>query len=80
MSEAKKDESDLSALLCDVELSGNYFEDCNLLMHKLDKLQQFAKIFASCPCCYEVVKCKTGCELEDGGFENMGLAREAIFT
>lgn len=80
MSEAKKDEPDLSALLCEVELNGNYFDDCNLLMAKIDKLQQFARLFAECPCCYEIKECRNGCEFADGRSVHMNEARKALFT
>jgi hypothetical protein len=47
---------------------------------KLKKLEDFAKTFAACPCCYELRKCKKNCEFEDGGFENMDEARKALFS
>lgn len=45
---------------------------------KYDKLYSFVKMFAQCPCCYELEKCQPDCEFADGGYEHMEAAREAI--
>ncbi len=43
-----------------------------------DKLYNFAKLFAKCPCCYETEKCQPYCEFVEGGYEHMEEAREAL--
>jgi len=48
---------------------------------KLEKLTQFAKGCAICPCCEQVEKCVEGCTFEQDShyaYELMTAAREAL--
>jgi hypothetical protein len=44
----------------------------------IDKLKEFVKIIATCPCCSRVDKCIPGCEFANGEHEMMELARSAL--
>lgn len=48
------------------------------LAEQLKHLQEFAKMFADCPCCYETEECKDSCEFKERGYKYREDARKAL--